>query len=1271
MVLTDTRISKELENQVKIEVGENVYFSSFTSQARGVVIIVKKSIPVLFLDSFADTAGNQCAILLEVEGKRILIEGIYGPNIDSPSFYKEELFKRITDWNPSFTIYVGDWNIALDPNLDTLGYNAVNNPRARQELLKKMDELNLIDAYRNLNPTARRYTWKKWGDHKFARLDYFIISNNLLPFINKADILPKCFSDHNPILLDIDFSKFHRGRGFWKMNNSLLSDPSYVSMVKSTIKRTTCQYAKINGREHFYESSTEEELEAFLNSQTPESLQSLPLSTNSETFLETLLMAIRRDTILYSAEKKRLRLEEEQKLLKDIDILEKEISKRDVIITSLDNELSVKKLSLENIYAYQAQGAYVRSRAAYKLEGEKPTKFFCALEKQNGVQKYVPQLIVKDSDNQEVLICDQKNVEEEITMFYEHLYKNKDQELEIYSIEQFLGTPQAPVNRISDDERTTMAGPITVQELTAYLKKSKNNVSPGSSGFTNEFYKFFWRDLKFFVSNSIQYAFEHKRLSITQNLGIISIIPKGDKDKRYLNNWRPITLLNSLYKIVSGCIAERIKPVLDKIIHPDQKGFVQGRYIGETIRTTYDVLKYAKDQKLVGILLCVDFEKAYDSISFKYIRKVLEFFDFGASLIQWVEILLHDFSALVNHCGNLSRTFSISRGCRQGDPIASYLFILCIEILAIKLRSDCTVEGFTVGNRRHLLEIYADDLSVFLSPQEANLRRVIMILQDFHKLSGLKISVTKSTAIWFGTAWDSSIRLCEDLGLSWAKTFKLLGITFDSNLDSMESNFDANIVKIEKLLKHWTYRYLTPFGKITIIKSLALSKLSHIALVIPSPNPGMINRINTILYNFLWNNKSEKVNREESQLPAKMGGLGMPNISKFWSSFKISWFRRLLTTESFWPHILETQVSEILNKNINRFEILELGAVKLSTLAKKITNTFWSQVLKTAAELNSQASISFPEKIMSFPFFNNPSVLRANKPVLEEHFPQLRGNVRVLADFFYPATCEIMTQADFHNKYKCIVSLESFIELRYIISLSMQKLKIDKNKIIPAQYPVLPFLIDIALLAKKGCSKYYHILCQKQRINNSLIRRESKWHAELNAALSIEYWTKSRQLCAEIQFDNRVRWLQFQIIRNLLPTNVIVSHFKNVTRFCDYCGLEEELLIHLFWSCNVVKQFIENVKIFLSQVSYEFKPTKLAFLFGQHDLDSQHPKSYLILQLKKYIWATKFKSRQLIVPEFVKLFKKIAVDMVHILLIKENTELYVLWKCISDKLNQI
>ena len=126
-------------------------------------------------------------------------------------------------------------------------------------------------------------------------------------------------------------------------------------------------------------------------------------------------------------------------------------------------------------------------------------------------------------------------------------------------------------------------------------------------------------------------------------------------------------------------------------------------YIGEAIKTTYDIIQWAKNNNKVGIISLMDFEKAYDSLSFSYIKKkCLHFLNLGNSIIGWVESLLHNFSAVINHCGNISRKFSIGRGARQGDPIASYLFIICIEILVlihlskVQLSKDHFVQGTLV-----------------------------------------------------------------------------------------------------------------------------------------------------------------------------------------------------------------------------------------------------------------------------------------------------------------------------------------------------------------------------------------------------------------------------------------------------------------------------------------------------------------------------------------------------------------------------------------------
>jgi hypothetical protein len=345
------------------------------------------------------------------------------------------------------------------------------------------------------------------------------------------------------------------------------------------------------------------------------------------------------------------------------------------------------------------------------------------------------------------ILHDQKEILTEIAHFYNNLYRKKIEYTDS-EFHYFADIDDAP--KLDENEATLLEGIITLSEAGNVLKCMSNNKSPGSSGFTAEFYKMFWKKIGTFVVRSLNESFFRGSLPITQTQGIITCIPKGDKSRLLLKNWRPITLLNTVYKIGSGVIANRLKQYMNKLIHNDQTGFIKGRYIGENTRLIYDILHITEEQDIPGLLLLIDFEKAFDSLSWSFIQKTLSFFNFGPDIKRWFEILYKDAKSAVIQCGFLSDFFPIQRGCRQGDPLSCYIFILCAEVLSLKIRNNMKIKGITLNEIEHKLTQFADDTTIILDGTEQSLNETLQTLNEFSAISGLNINFDKTKVVWIG-----------------------------------------------------------------------------------------------------------------------------------------------------------------------------------------------------------------------------------------------------------------------------------------------------------------------------------------------------------------------------------------------------------------------------------------------------------------------------------------------------------------------------------------
>ena len=249
------------------------------------------------------------------------------------------------------------------------------------------------------------------------------------------------------------------------------------------------------------------------------------------------------------------------------------------------------------------------------------------------------------------------------------------------------------------------------------------------------------------------------------------------------------------------------------------------------------MIEYLDIKNLPGLLLNVDFEKAFDSLDWGFMAQVLKAFGFGPDICKWVEVFYSDIKSAVIVNGLVSSWFPVSRGCRQGDPISPYLFVLCVEILAIMVRENKDIQGIFINNVEHKIAQYADDTEFLLQGDRRSFETCINVLEAFGKKSGLVLNADKSSALWLGREKRSKKKYMQHLGIQWnPDKIKVLGIWITCSVEECTRlNYEDKFYETKKLFQIWSKRNITPLGRVAILKSLILSKLIHLWLLLPNP----------------------------------------------------------------------------------------------------------------------------------------------------------------------------------------------------------------------------------------------------------------------------------------------------------------------------------------------------------------------------------------------------------------------------------------------------
>ncbi|GJX11787.1 RNA-directed DNA polymerase, eukaryota [Tanacetum coccineum] len=437
--------------------------------------------------------------------------------------------------------------------------------------------------------------------------------------------------------------------------------------------------------------------------------------------------------------------------------------------------------------------------------------------------------------------------------------------------------------------------------------------SPGPDGFTFGFYKRFWSLIEKDVLAAVKYFFHYSRIPKGCNSSFIALIPKTPEAKM-VKDFRPISLIGSLYKIIAKILANRLVVVLGDIVNEVQSAFVADRQILDGPFILNEVLQWCKLKKKHSFILKIDFEKAYDSVRWDYLDDVLRKFGFGEKWCGWIQECLRSSwgSVLVN--GSPTEEFQFFKGLKQGDPLSPFIFILVMESLHISFKRVVDAgmfNGIVLNSVMHLSHMFYADDAVFMGQWSTkNIDTIIYVLKCFHRASGLSINLSKSKLLGVVVSEDRVVQAANRIGCGVLKApFAYLGSKVGGNMSRIKS-WDEIVDKMVDRLSKWKMKTLSIGGRLTLLKAVLGSMPIYHMSIFKVPMK-VLQRMESIRSRFfsgvdLNSKKSIWVKWSKVLCSKEKGGLGVSSLYALNRALMCKWVWRFTTQKNLlWTRVIK------------------------------------------------------------------------------------------------------------------------------------------------------------------------------------------------------------------------------------------------------------------------------------------------------------------------------------------------------------------------------
>ena len=780
--------------------------------------------------------------------------------------------------------------------------------------------------------------------------------------------------------------------------------------------------------------------------------------------------------------------------------------------------------------------------------------------------------------------------------------------------------------KLTEEEKNALESQITRLELEKSMSESNFSSAPGTDGISNKFIRNFW---EFFQKPLLDYAnhcFRTGELTDSFRGAKIRLIPKkGDCSK--IKNWRPISLLNCFYKILSRVLTNRLRKYIDKLTPMGQKGYSENRQCQEVLISVSDCISMCNSKKIRGALLSLDISKAFDTLSHTFLNSVLEFFNFGENFRKWVKVLATNRTAcIILNDSKMSRIFRLERGNAQGDTISPFLFILCYQILLFKIEYDLQIIGLIeepvipaslppipvqVPLRTGRIYAYADDGNILIRMDLDSLSRIKDILNDYGNISGLVCNVEKTCLMQIGSNLPIQREIVE-LGFNIVNQMTILGMQVGGEPDQ---NFKNIRGKVNNQVLFWVRFNLSLPGRICIAKSMMYSQINYLGCILPL-TAMELQTLSIMIEEYVRGNLN--ISRKRLLQPCKEGGLGLFNLRDFLDAQRCAWVKRAQSLDDNWKRYLYSRCySTVLNVRAEQIDsecYPILHGIVVSYERFFMRHTQWNENFKLA-----------------FVFENPALTLNLRTPDLadEYFFGELMENNAA-------AIRNLKVSDIFDNGYS---SIENFTQ-NTGIPICQRKLtglrglydtasiKYSKDPEAPIDNTPIHTFVNRFTRGSKAFRKVFREK-KPETVSGNMVRFAYNTETIIGLNLSEilnESWNIS-------YLDNSTRTFIFKLHNNALSYNHVITHFvDNIEPYCNFCLLtrhfapERDTALHVFYTCPVTEAFNEH---FFSWVMGTQTIPRRSEIFGVFQSENEDNNKILFLAtkfLQKYLWDCKLRN---------------------------------------------